>query len=759
MSEPAGAEPVYTVAVRELCEFTAKTGDLDLRFTPAPTAQEGIAGHAAVAARRSGDYEKEVRLVGEHAGVRVVGRADGWYPARTELEEVKTHRGEVGRIPDNHRALHWAQLKVYGALICRQHGLTEIRLTLVYFNIDSQQETLFSERHEAAALQAFFEQQCERFLRWAQAQQMHRDRRNAALAETKFPHADFHAGQRQLAEAVYRIAARGGALLAQAPTGIGKSIGTLFPALKALSQSRLDKIFFLTAKTSGRRLALDAAASLGRDVPIPLRVLELVARDKACEHPDKACHGESCPLARGFYDRLPAARAEAVRETQLDQAAVRRVALAHGVCPYYLGQDLARWSDVVVGDYNYYFDASALLFGLTVLNDWRVALLVDEAHNLIERGRKMYSAELDQDELLRVRAETRGALRKAFDRLNRIWNRVHRDQEAEYRSYPELPAPLLRALQDTLAALGKHFVEQPPANDSPLQGAYFELGQFARLAEAFGEHSLFDVQLKPERGRGSPHSVLCIRNLVPAPFLAPRWASAQAVALFSATLSPAGFHRDLLGLPEDTRRLDVPSPFSAEQLQVRLARRISTRWRERAASLTPIADLIAQQYAEQPGNYLAFFSSFDYLQQVAAALAERHPEIPQWSQERGMSEAARAGFIERFREDSRGIGFAVLGGVFGEGIDLPGARLIGAFVATLGLPQTNPVNEAMRERLQATHGAGYDYTYLYPGLQKVVQAAGRVIRSTRDRGTLWLIDDRYGRPEVRALLPAWWRVD
>ena len=413
----------------------------------------------------------------------------------------------------------------------------------------------------------------------------------------------------------------------------------------------------------------------------------------------------------------------------------------------------------MVGDYNYYFDASALLFGLSGLNDWRVALLVDEAHNLIERGRKMYSAELDQEQFQRVRAETGGALRKAFDRLHRVWNRVHRDQEVEYRSYPEPPAPLLRALQDTLAALGRHFVEQPPANDSPLQGAYFELGQFARLAEAFGEHSLFDVQLHAERGRSGPRSTLCLRNLVPAPFLAPRWAAAQAAALFSATLSPAGFHQELLGLPELTHRLDVPSPFSAEQLRVRLARRISTRWRERAASLAPIADLIAQQYTEQPGNYLAFFSSFDYLQQVAAALAERHPAIPQWSQERGMSEAARAGFVERFREDGRGIGFAVLGGVFGEGIDLPGARLIGAFVATLGLPQTNPVNEAMRERLQATHGAGYDYTYLYPGLQKVVQAAGRVIRSTRDRGTLWLIDDRYGRPEVRALLPSWWRVE
>lgn len=760
MSEAASptATPRYTVAVRELCEFTAKCGDLDLRFTPAPTALEGIAGHAAVAARRGEGYEKEVSIVGESGALRVRGRADGYYPARQELEEVKTYRGELERLPDNHRALHWAQLKVYGALICGARGLAEIRLTLVYFNIDTEEETLFSERHSAVALRAFFEDHCGRFQHWAELQLQHQAERNAALAESRFPHADFHAGQRQLAEAVYRTASRGGALLAQAPTGIGKSIGTLFPALKALAQGRLDKVFFLTAKTSGRQLALHAAASLG--TAIPLRVLELVAREKSCEHPDKACHGESCPLARGFYDRLSVARSAALEQRRLDQPAVRAVALEHQVCPYYLSQDLARWCDVVVGDYNYYFDSSALLFGLTGLNEWRVAVLVDEAHNLVERGRKMYSAELDQNDLARLRTSASGAVRKLLDRVNRIWNRVHRDQTQDYLAHPRIPDPLLRALQDALSTLGEHFVEQPLAVDPALQRWFFDIGHFCKLAESFAEHSLFDVSLQPAGpGRSTPRSTLCIRNLLPAPFLAPRLKAAQASILFSATLQPRHYYQQLLGLPEDTRWLDVPSPFAAGQLQVRLARRISTRWRERGASLIPIAELIAQQYREQPGNYLAFFSSFDYLQQVAAVFQARQPEVPVWLQAPRMSEPERAAFIARFTDRSQGIGFAVLGGVFGEGIDLPGARLIGAFVATLGLPQTNPVNEQMRLRLDALTGAGYDYTYLYPGLQKVVQAAGRVIRSTADRGTLWLIDDRYGRAEVRALLPAWWRVE
>jgi len=253
-------------------------------------------------------------------------------------------------------------------------------------------------------------------------------------------------------------------------------------------------------------------------------------------------------------------------------------------------------------------------------------------------------------------------------------------------------------------------------------------------------------------------SQLCLRNIVPAPFLKARFASAHTTTLFSATLSPWQYYSDMLGLPEETPWLDVPSPFNAAQLDVRVVPQISTRYSERGASVEPIATLIARQYEAQPGNYLAFFSSFDYLQDVIGVLRERFPQLPLWEQSRQMDEAAREQFLARFVEDGAGIGFAVLGGAFAEGIDLPGKRLIGAFVATLGLPQLNAVNEQIRQRMQTMFGAGYEYAYLYPGLQKVVQAAGRVIRTTSDQGSIFLIDDRYTRREVRALLPSWWEV-
>jgi DNA excision repair protein ERCC-2 len=252
--------------------------------------------------------------------------------------------------------------------------------------------------------------------------------------------------------------------------------------------------------------------------------------------------------------------------------------------------------------------------------------------------------------------------------------------------------------------------------------------------------------------------VLCLRNVIPAPHLAPRFARAHSVALFSATLTPAHFYADTLGLPESSVRIDVESPFSAEQLDVRAIADLSTRYRDRERSVDRIADLIAAQFESAEGNYLSFFSSFEYLAQVAAALATRHPSIPCWQQSRAMSEAAQREFLARFVADGRGVGFAVLGGAFGEAIDLPGSRLIGAFVATLGLPQLNPVNQEMKARMHEAFGEGYAYTYLFPGVQKVVQAAGRVIRGPLDRGVLYLIDDRFARAEVRRLLPAWWQV-
>ena len=797
----------YVVAVRALCEFTAKHGDLDLRFTPSPSAQDGIAGHALVASRRAEGYQAEVSLEGTYKTLRVRGRADGYDPANNLLEEVKTYRGDLHSIADNRRELHWAQAKIYGWLLCQDRGLSEINLAIVYFDIASLQETPLTGHFTATSLKDYFQTQCERFLDWADQELAHRLARDAALDALAFPHTSFRPGQRELAEAVYKTAAAGTCLMAQATTGIGKTIGTVFPLLKAMPRQRLDKLFFLAAKTPGRKLALDALALLRHSVQdsaksassplhFPLRVLELVARDKSCEHPDKACHGDSCPLAKGFYDRLPQARQSAVRLSvpgpgagnpdSLDKAALREVALTHHVCPYYLSQEMVRWSDVVVGDYNYFFDTSALLYGMTATHQWRVGVLVDEAHNLLERARSMYTATLAQAPLRALHASAPKAVKNALERLNRAMNEVHQTQLAPWQVVAELPVAFLKALQQTITTITDFLVANPTRVDAELQAFYFEALHFSRMADAFGAHSMFDITLHddPEALRsasgnlplngsqsgGHGCATLTLRNVVPAPFLAPRLAAAHSVTLFSATLSPQNFYRETLGLPPGTRWIDVPSPFAPEQLRVAAVTNVSTRYQHRAQSLAPMASLMAQQYERAPGNYLVFLSSYDYLQKLRALFGQRYPHITCWEQTRQMDEAGRARFLARFTPTSRGIGFAVLGGAFAEGVDLPGKRLVGAFIATLGLPQVNPVNEEMKKRMAAYldteagptgpgPDSGYNYTYLYPGLQKVVQAAGRVIRTQQDQGVIYLMDDRFTRPEVLALLPSWWTVE
>ncbi|MDQ8036210.1 MAG: ATP-dependent DNA helicase [Pedobacter sp.] len=752
----------FRIAVRELCEFTAKTGDLDLRFTPSPTAQEGMEGHRMVASRRGSDYDAELSLNAEYGPLSLRGRCDGFDAARGRLEEVKTFRGDLSRLPDNQRALHWAQAKLYGAMICAQQERSELEVALVYFDIGTQKETVLAENFQATELQAFFREHCERFLHWAEQELAHRQARDAALGTLRFPFADFRHGQRLLAEGVYRAARDGKVLLAQAPTGIGKTLGTLFPLLKACPVQEIDRVFFLTAKTPGRALALEAAQRLkASDTDLSLRVLELTARDKACVHPDKECHGESCPLAQGFYDRLPAARAEAVASAFLDQATLACIAEQHAVCPYYLSQELARWSDIVVGDYNYFFDGSALLYSLTQRREWKVALLVDEAHNLVDRAREMYSAELQPARLAALRKLLPTTLKRPLGRFQKIWDELHEgkinplDPEApapEYQCRDELPEAFTQALQQTLVKIADWQGKHPQDVIPELQQFYFEALHFHQLLELIGPHSFIDL-LNPQK---SPRS-LRLHNVIPAPHLQARIAACHSLTLFSATLTPPQLHRQLLGLPESTQWLDVPSPFAATQLAVHLVDNISTRYQHREGSLGPMADLMAAQYRQKPGNYLAFFSSHDYLQRALITLRERHPDIPLRKQSRSMNEDARKAFLQGFGEETEGIAFAVLGGAFSEGIDLPGRRLIGAFVATLGLPQVNAMNEKIRECLEQHFQSGYDYTYLYPGLQKVVQAAGRVIRTTQDEGVLYLIDDRFTQAHVRALLPEWWQ--
>jgi len=747
------------VAVRTLCEFAARHGDLDFRYTPAPTSEEGIAGHQAIQAKRGYGYKSEYSLTGNCMELELSGRADGYNPHKNRLEEIKTHRGDVSRIRPHQRALHRAQLRAYGALLCRQENRKSVELALVYYDTGRDKETVLTETAKADELWQELETLCGRYQAWAEQEEHHREQRDALLATLTFPFPDFRPRQRQLAETVYKNSVKAGTLLLEAPTGLGKTLGTLFPALMAMPAAKQDRLFYLTCRNTARQLALDAVDKLRAAQhelqPWPLRTLELVSKDDACEHPDKACHGESCPLAKGFFDRLPDARAEAVQSKEpLNQQNLAKIAAGHDICPYFLAQEMARWSDLVIGDVNRLFDQSALLHGLIRQNNWQASVLVDEAHNLVDRGRGMYSVQLEQQRLLKLKKIAPKPVKAALDRTARAWQALIRDhgEQAQPVFLATLPPQLLGALQAMVSVITDYLADNSP--DLALQEVMFESVAFMKLADSFGDHSLCEFQ-RTGRGRAS----LTIQNLVPADFLTERFKAAHSVLLFSATLSPGVYYRDLLGLPEDARFTSLPSPFSAEQLQVQFTPGISTRQVHRESSLQPIAELIARQYRERPGHYLAFFSSFKYAKEVSDTLAQQAPDIPQRAQQPGMSPEQRRQFLAEFQKPEGSVAFAVLGGVFSEGIDLPGDQLIGAFVATLGLPPFDAWHEILKDRLQQRFGEGYNYTYLIPGLQKVAQAAGRVIRTPDDRGVIWLIDDRFLQPGVNRLLPRWWFSD
>lgn len=745
---------LYPVSVKALAAFTAKQGHLDLRFTPSPTAEEGTRIHQLIAQRRGADYQAERVLNYAYAGLQLSGRADGFRESEGLLEEIKSHRVPLDRVPSNHRHLAWAQLKLYGGMLCEELGLEHLSLSLVYVHVVTLEESPDTRHFSREDLRQFLHQHCEAFLSWAEAQSQHLEKRNQHCRDLPFPFESFRAGQRELAAGVYHACRDEKPLLAQATTGIGKTLATLFPQLKAMGHLDLDRIFYLSAKTPGRRLALDSLEQLGAACA-PLRILELTALEKVCPYPENACHGESCPLANGFYDRLAKAREEATQAKDWSQATIANIADRHDICPYWFSHELAKWADVIVGDYNYYFDSSALLYALSVAHQWRVGVLVDEAHNLIPRARDMYSAELSEPALETALAAAPGSVKRALRPLIEQWPHWFAAQTEDYQIYGVIPERMLKALQKAVTAITSALADAPQRHDGEFMRFYFDAMHFVRLAEHFDEDSLFEVTLD----QTNPLRVMTqvgIRNLVPAQFLAPRFGYSVNTTLFSATLIPPHYHQNLLGLDADTPFLNVPSPFQPDQLNVRVATDVSTRFKDREDSLPRVVEIIRQQLSSRPGNYIAFFSSYTYLNQVHEALGSLPVSV--LAQRSGMTEIERDQWLSSFTQDSSVLGLAVLGGAFAEGIDLPGKRLIGVFITTLGMPTNSPLNETLRMRLDQKFGQGFDYAYRYPGIQNVIQAAGRVIRNTSDRGVVHLLDDRYLAAENRGLLPDWWVI-
>jgi DNA excision repair protein ERCC-2 len=752
--------------MRELVEFVCRAGDLGGRggFSGPGRALAGTRGHQRLQKSRPPEYQREVpvarSLSGDGFTLELKGRLDGLVATAEPpwVEEIKTvTAGWTGEVDP----LHWAQGKLYAALLLDTLAAPRIEVRLTYYNLDSDHVTPFRLTFTRAELAAFFARVTGEYLDWLRVENDWLNQRNARVAAASFPFVGYRPGQRELAVAAYRACARGGRLFAEAPTGIGKTVSVLFPAAKALGEEKLAKVFYLTAKTSGRAVA-EAGLDDLRRAGMKLRAVTLTAREKVCVRDGQPCDMATCPLALGYHDRVkPAVRALLERE-RMTREVVAEVAQAHHVCAFELALDAATWADVVIGDYNHLFDPAARLRRFFDEGGGEFAFLVDEAHNLPDRARAMFSAALHKADVLAVKRALGGALPAVARQLARL-NRWFLDARAplpaavddDSSASVSREAPTVRPVLEEFRREAERWLarNQPAPFRDDLLAFYFEVVAFLRVADGFDEDY---VSLLEAPAGDVTVRLLC---LDPARQLAAALEQGSAAVFFSATLSPLESFRAQLGGHKTDPLLQLASPFPPEHLAVLVENRIATTFKARGGSYDTVAESIAALVAARAGNYLVYFPSYAYLGEVLPRYEALRSADELLRQRPDMSEEERAGFLARFEAQTERtyVGFAVLGGVFGEAIDLVGERLCGAVIVGVGLPQLCLERNLIREHREQRGGDGFAHAYVVPGMNRVRQAAGRVIRSEADRGVVLLLDERYREARYRDLLPHWWR--
>ena len=757
----------HIVSVHSLVDFVLQAGDLTPGgFQRRDRAQAGTQGHQRVQRSRPEGYETEVevayRVEGADPPVEVRGRIDGLYASTVPviIEEIKTTTLSLELVNEDHNPLHWAQAQCYAYMYARQQGLGEVGIHLTYYHLDDREEKTFARIFSLAELEAFFRDLITPYLGWFHKIWDWRARRDQSIQGLAFPYEDYRPGQRDMAVAVYKAIRANDRLYVQSPTGVGKTIATLFPALKALGQGLAAKIFYLTAKTSGRLVAEKTLDDL-RQAGLELISVTLTAKEKICFCPPVNCDPEICEFARDYFGKAKKALQEIDQHPAFTRPVIEELARKYQACPFELSLDLALWADGILCDYNYAFDPRVYLHRFFDFVAEPYIFLIDEAHNLPERAREMYSAELDKKAVLSLQRALKPhlpGLAKKLGTINKFLLEKRKACQAEGLSAlveHEPPEELLKAVRKfSQSAEGWLVLNQPAEFRQELLEFYFLCSNYLRTAEYF---DTFYVSYFERQGQGDLKAKLFC--LDPAPMLAAPLERSQSAIFFSATLLPMDYFKTLLtGAAEHPQRI-FQSPFPVENVCLLIHDQIATKYAQRADSYAAIAAAIETICSTHTGNYLVYFPSYAYLQAVLELLQERLPEGQLLVQGRGMAEAEREAFLERFSAGNQEtlVGLAVMGGIFGEGIDLVGERLIGAVVVGVGVPQVCLERDLIKEYFDRQDGSGFAYAYQYPGFNRVLQATGRVIRTETDRGIIVLIDERFSHARYRHLFPAHWR--
>ena len=754
------------ISVRALVEFVLRSGDIDNRRSGAAQKDAMAAGtriHKKIQKRMGGNYRAEVPLKyaaldeEEDIELLVEGRADGIFEEDgiVTIDEIKGVYMDLERLTEP-VAVHMAQAMCYGYFYCCDRNLDGVRIQLTYCNLETEEIRRFHEDRSKEELEAWFRSVIHEYFKWARYLCHHELQRNQSISGLEFPF-PYREGQRDLAVAVYKTISRKKRLFIQAPTGIGKTLSTIFPAVQAMGAGKASKVFYLTAKTITRTVAEEAFRIL-RSRGLVFTAVTITAKEKLCPMEKAECNPEACPYAKGHFDRVNEAVFDILHlEQEMDRETVLRYAEKYRVCPFEFCLDISSWTDGIICDYNYVFDPNVRLkryFADGASGDY--LFLVDEAHNLVSRAREMYSASVYKEDFLEVKRIIKGKsprLERQLDRCNKLLLSMKREC-GDWQLLEDVTG-LAAGIMTAFSYMETFMEEFPefPERETVLD-FYFCLRDFLNVYEELdGHYRIY------EENREDGSFLVRLFCVDPSRLLSRCMDQGASTILFSATLLPVRYYKTLLSGNQEDYAVYVNSPFPEENRLLMVAEDVSSRYTRRSPSeYRKVADYIRIVTQSRPGNYMVFFPSYQYMGEIEEILEEEPLKADLLVQGQGMGEAEKAEFLEEFeKERSHSLAaFCVMGGVFSEGIDLKEERLIGVIVVGTGLPMVCVEQEVLKGYFDETEEKGFDFSYQYPGMNKVLQAAGRGNRPPQDRGVILLLDDRFLRRDHLELFPREW---
>lgn len=756
---------IFKESVRGIVEYCLKFGSIDDRFISRGRAVEGTIAHGKLQKDNEEvyeDYEKEVILKldfnKDNIILQVEGRADGIIKENNIviIEEIKSTYRDLIYIEQDYNELHWAQGKFYGYIYCINNNLEEIEIRLSYYNINTDEVKSFQLVYKINELKEFVDSLINKYFKMIDLQESFRKERNVSINVLKFPFNTYRKGQRELAVNCYNCIKQKGVMFAQAPTGIGKTISTIFPAIKSIGQGMGERLIYLTAKTITRSVGEEAFNKLLNN-GLKLKVVTLTAKEKMCLNSEVKCNPDDCIYAKDYFSKIDDVISEVIlQKDKFFRKEILEYAEQFKVCPFELSLDLSNWCDAIICDYNYAFDPRVRLRRIFEDNNDRNILLIDEAHNLVNRAREMYSGELSKGKVLILTRLLKGKapglykfanlINKEMISIRRELEEINTDNMHQNVMYKDL-IKLLRAFineADNYLVKNKGTIGYDEVLDF-----YFDARTFVALSELYSKE--YTTILTKDRSELTI-KIFCID---PSKNIKSVLKTSYSSIIFSATLSPIKYYVDLLGGDEESFRVRFGSPFNSENLSTYIYN-LDMRYVNRDNNIEKLCKVINKFVNNIKGNYMVFCPSFEYMKKVYDFYVEIYGDEKIIIQGENLNEAEKEEFLEEFKVGANIIAFSVIGGMFSEGVDLPGEKLIGAIIVGVGFPKVSIENNIISEYFDEN---GFDYSYTYPGINKVLQSVGRVIRTESDKGRVLLIDKRYLNTKYRVMLPREWNLE